>query len=95
MNRAIREQDERYMRTVLSLALRGSGKVSPNPLVGCVIVGPEGLRGWGYHSALGEPHAEAVAIDKAGSNADGATLYVNLVPCCHFGKTPQIGRAHV
>jgi diaminohydroxyphosphoribosylaminopyrimidine deaminase/5-amino-6-(5-phosphoribosylamino)uracil reductase len=88
MNKAIRDQDDRYMRMALSLAMRGSGKVSPNPMVGCVIAGHEGLRGWGYHSALGEPHAEVVAIDVAGPSANGATLYVNLEPCCHFGRTP-------
>lgn len=88
MLRNIREQDKRHMKTALSLALRGTGKVSPNPLVGCVIVGPDGVRGWGYHSALGEPHAEAVAIERAGDGAFGSTLYVNLEPCCHFGKTP-------
>ena len=88
MHRSIFEQDKRYMKTALSLALRGTGKVSPNPLVGCVIVGPDGVRGWGYHSALGEQHAEAVAIERAGDGAFGSTLYVNLEPCCHFGKTP-------
>lgn len=84
----ISERDKMYMKTALSLALRGEGKVSPNPMVGCVIVGTEGVKGWGYHSVLGEAHAEAVAIERAGAGAFGATLYVNLEPCCHFGKTP-------
>lgn len=88
MYKDIMDQDKRYMKTALSLALRGVGKVSPNPLVGCVIVGADGIMGWGYHSALGEPHAEAVAIERAGIDASGSTLYVNLEPCCHYGKTP-------
>lgn len=76
------------MRMALSLAMRGTGKVSPNPMVGCVVAGPEGVRGWGYHSAFGAPHAEAMALEMAGPGSSGATLYVNLEPCCHFGKTP-------
>lgn len=88
MPRNISEKDKRYMNMALSFALRGTGKVSPNPLVGCVIVGSDGVQGWGYHAALGEPHAEAVAIERAGDGAFGSTLYVNLEPCCHFGKTP-------
>ena len=58
MHRNVSELDKRYMKTALSLALRGTGKVSPNPLVGCVIVGAEGVCSWGFHSAIGEPHAE-------------------------------------
>ncbi|HOI80976.1 MAG: bifunctional diaminohydroxyphosphoribosylaminopyrimidine deaminase/5-amino-6-(5-phosphoribosylamino)uracil reductase RibD [Thermovirgaceae bacterium] len=80
--------DAYYMGAALSLALRGTGRVSPNPMVGCVIVGPEGVVGWGFHEGPGEPHAEAVALDRAGEKARGATLYVNLEPCCHQGRTP-------
>lgn len=85
---AITEQDRYYMRMALSLAMRGTGKVSPNPMVGCVVAGPEGVRGWGYHSALGAPHAEVMALEMAGTGSMDATLYVNLEPCCHFGRTP-------
>ncbi|HON33481.1 MAG TPA: bifunctional diaminohydroxyphosphoribosylaminopyrimidine deaminase/5-amino-6-(5-phosphoribosylamino)uracil reductase RibD [Synergistales bacterium] len=81
------KRDALNMRAVLSLALRGTGRVSPNPLVGCVIVGPGGLVGWGYHGEVGGPHAEAVALDRAGERARGATLYVNLEPCRHHGRT--------
>ncbi|MDO9508045.1 MAG: bifunctional diaminohydroxyphosphoribosylaminopyrimidine deaminase/5-amino-6-(5-phosphoribosylamino)uracil reductase RibD [Thermovirgaceae bacterium] len=88
MSKILKEMDKRHMRMALSLATRGTGKVSPNPMVGCVIVGPEGVSGWGYHSEFGGPHAEARALEMAGENAVGATLYVNLEPCLHFGKTP-------
>ncbi|HOR53829.1 MAG TPA: bifunctional diaminohydroxyphosphoribosylaminopyrimidine deaminase/5-amino-6-(5-phosphoribosylamino)uracil reductase RibD [Synergistales bacterium] len=82
------KRDALNMRAALSLALRGTGRVSPNPLVGCVIVGPGGLVGWGYHGEVGGPHAEAVALDRAGERARGATLFVNLEPCRHHGRTP-------
>ncbi|HAK40454.1 MAG TPA: bifunctional diaminohydroxyphosphoribosylaminopyrimidine deaminase/5-amino-6-(5-phosphoribosylamino)uracil reductase RibD [Synergistales bacterium] len=82
------KEDAYYMGAALSLALRGTGRVSPNPMVGCVIVGPEEIVGWGYHEGPGKPHAEAVALDRAGEKALGATLYVNLEPCCHQGRTP-------
>ena len=80
--------DKYFMSMALSMALRGTGAVSPNPLVGCVIVDDEGVAGWGYHSELGGPHAEVKAIAMAGTRARGSTLYVNLEPCCHFGRTP-------
>jgi len=85
---ADRQIDEFYMRMALSLAIRGTGGTSPNPLVGSVIVDESGICGWGYHSAPGYPHAEAEALSMAGKKAAGATLYVNLEPCSHFGKTP-------
>ncbi|MDR1482309.1 MAG: bifunctional diaminohydroxyphosphoribosylaminopyrimidine deaminase/5-amino-6-(5-phosphoribosylamino)uracil reductase RibD [Synergistaceae bacterium] len=87
-----RGEDEYYMRMALSLAMRGTGAVSPNPRVGCVIVDggrPGGeIVAWGYHRAYGAPHAEADALRRAGGQAPGCTVYVNLEPCCHEGKTP-------
>ena len=85
--------DERWMREALALAARGAGRVSPNPLVGCVLVkdGRAVARGW--HDRFGGPHAEAAALKAAGRRARGATAYVNLEPCCHFGKTPPCTRA--
>jgi diaminohydroxyphosphoribosylaminopyrimidine deaminase / 5-amino-6-(5-phosphoribosylamino)uracil reductase len=85
---ADRSIDEFYMRMALSLAMRGMGGASPNPLVGSVIVDESGITGWGFHSAPGFPHAEAEALAMAGEKAAGGTLYVNLEPCSHFGKTP-------
>ena len=83
-----------WMRRCLALAARGAGRVSPNPLVGAVLVGPGGnTLGEGYHAQYGGPHAEpralAAAEDKHGAEAlRAATLYVNLEPCSHHGKTP-------
>jgi diaminohydroxyphosphoribosylaminopyrimidine deaminase/5-amino-6-(5-phosphoribosylamino)uracil reductase len=88
---------DRYMRMALSFALRGTGAVSPNPRVGCVIV-DESVEGgrvvsWGYHRRYGGPHAEIEALRRAGEYARGCTAYVNLEPCCHSGKTPPCTEA--
>ena len=80
--------DEFYMREALRLAQRGRGFVNPNPMVGAVIVKNKRIIARGYHRASGMPHAEIEALKKAGKRAKGATLYANLEPCCHFGKTP-------
>jgi len=88
MRQPDRVADERYMRMAISLAERGTGFVSPNPRVGCVLVKDQSIVGWGYHRRCGGPHAEVEALKMAGSLADGATAYVNLEPCSHFGKTP-------
>ncbi len=80
--------DERYMKMALSLAMRGTGSVSPNPRVGAVVVRDGGVVGWGYHAAFGGPHAEVEALRRARGRAEGATVYVNLEPCSHYGKTP-------
>jgi diaminohydroxyphosphoribosylaminopyrimidine deaminase/5-amino-6-(5-phosphoribosylamino)uracil reductase len=85
------------MRMALSLAYRGTGNVSPNPLVGCVIVdyGVEGGRtvSCGYHRNYGGFHAEADALRKAKQPVAGCTVYVNLEPCCHTGNTPPCSDA--
>ena len=82
--------DEKYMRMCFSLAKKGSGKVSPNPMVGCVVLDKNGIQvSKGYHKKYGENHAERDALLKLKNNeAEGGTLYVNLEPCSHFGKTP-------
>lgn len=85
------EFDRVMMQRAFELAAKGKGYVSPNPLVGCVIVRDGEILGEGYHQNYGEPHAEANAIADAearGSNAHGADCYVTLEPCAHFGKRP-------
>ncbi len=83
-----KQQDEYFMRMALSLAMRGTGCVAPNPKVGCVIVQNDKSVGWGYHRRFGAPHAEIEALKMAKEAARGGTVYVNLEPCCHHGKTP-------
>lgn len=78
----------RFLRLALDLASRGAGQTFPNPMVGAVVVRGGRVVGRGYHTRAGAPHAEAVALAQAGRRARGATLYVNLEPCCHFGRTP-------
>lgn len=82
------EVDEYYMSQALHLARRGAGKVSPNPMVGAVIVRGGEIIGRGYHRYFGGKHAEIEAMEDAGGKVEGATMYVTLEPCCHFGKTP-------
>ncbi len=81
-------QDEQFMRMCLNLARKGLGHVSPNPLVGAIIVKNEKIIGKGYHKKFGGPHAEVNAIQYAKGSVNGATLYVNLEPCNYYGKTP-------
>jgi diaminohydroxyphosphoribosylaminopyrimidine deaminase / 5-amino-6-(5-phosphoribosylamino)uracil reductase len=81
-------EDERWMRRALALAARGLGETNPNPVVGCVVVKGGRVVGEGWHERAGGPHAEIVALERAGRAARGATLYVNLEPCAHFGRTP-------
>jgi len=76
------------MRRALRLARRGERWVSPNPMVGAVIVKENRIIGEGYHRKFGEAHAEVNALIQAGTGAEGATIYVTLEPCCHYGKTP-------
>lgn len=85
--------DVQYMQQALELARAGEGWVSPNPLVGCVIVNAGEVVGRGYHQRFGGPHAEVYALQEAGSRARGAVLYVNLEPCSHTGKTPPCADA--
>jgi diaminohydroxyphosphoribosylaminopyrimidine deaminase/5-amino-6-(5-phosphoribosylamino)uracil reductase len=85
--------DIRYMRRALALAKQGTGKTAPNPLVGCVIVNNGKIVGEGYHEYFGGPHAEVNALAAAGRRAAGATLYVTLEPCNHWGKTPPCADA--
>jgi len=82
------KDEERWMRRALRLAQKGRGRTSPNPMVGAVLVKEGRVVGEGYHSKAGEAHAEIVALQEAGDRARGATLYLNLEPCAHFGKTP-------
>ncbi len=80
--------DEFYMQRALRHAERGRGRTTPNPMVGAVVVSPDGVVvGTGYHEAAGRPHAEVMALDAAGGRARGSTLYTTLEPCCHWGRT--------
>jgi diaminohydroxyphosphoribosylaminopyrimidine deaminase / 5-amino-6-(5-phosphoribosylamino)uracil reductase len=79
---------EAYMHMALELAANGAGYVSPNPMVGAVVVKDGRVVGRGYHQAVGGPHAEVNAIDDAGDKAQGATIFVTLEPCNHHGRTP-------
>ncbi len=82
------DDDRRFMAEVLALAEKGAGRTSPNPLVGAVVVKDGRIIARAYHQRAGGPHAEVTALRTAGSQAVGSTLYVNLEPCCHYGKTP-------
>lgn len=88
--RRITNTDKKYIRKCLQLASKGFGKVSPNPMVGCVIVYHDEIIACGYHEKFGEAHAEVNAIRqvKDVSLLKEATVYVSLEPCSHFGKTP-------
>ena len=80
--------DEQYMQRALELALQAEGDTSPNPMVGCVIVADDGsIVGEGYHHKAGQPHAEVNALAEAKNLAQGATAYVTLEPCAHYGRT--------
>jgi len=79
---------KKYMEIAINLAEKGKGYVSPNPLVGCIIVKRGKIVGKGYHKKYGEDHAEVDAIKSAGKKANNATMYINLEPCSHWGKTP-------
>lgn len=89
------KQDEIYMQRALELALMAQGRTSPNPIVGAVIVRDGQVVGEGYHHRAGTPHAEINALKDAGDLARGATLYVTLEPCSHYGKTPPCANALV
>ncbi|MEX0270956.1 bifunctional diaminohydroxyphosphoribosylaminopyrimidine deaminase/5-amino-6-(5-phosphoribosylamino)uracil reductase RibD [Leptolyngbyaceae cyanobacterium UHCC 1019] len=81
------------MQRCVILARQAAGKTAPNPLVGCVIVQDGEIVGEGFHPKAGDPHAEVFALRQAGDRAKGATLYVNLEPCNHHGRTPPCSDA--
>lgn len=83
------------MQRCLTLAHRALGRTAPNPLVGCVIVRDGQIVGEGFHPSAGQPHAEVFALQAAGEQARGATLFVNLEPCNHYGRTPPCTEAIV
>lgn len=85
--------DRAMMQRCLSLARRALGRTAPNPLVGAVVVRDGEIVGEGFHPAAGQPHAEVFALRAAGERAVGATLYVNLEPCNHYGRTPPCAAA--
>jgi diaminohydroxyphosphoribosylaminopyrimidine deaminase/5-amino-6-(5-phosphoribosylamino)uracil reductase len=87
--------DRAMMARALELARRGRGRVSPNPLVGAVVVKGGRVAGRGFHERFGGPHAEVRALEEAGPDARGATMYVTLEPCCTWGKTPPCTEAIV
>jgi len=98
-----REKDEYYMKLAIDLAKKGVGAVNPNPLVGAIIVKDDRIIGRGYHKKYGDLHAERNAIKNYGERMkieaenfpkiQGATMYVTLEPCCHYGKTPPCTEA--
>jgi len=89
-------KEENYINRCIELAKKGAGMVSPNPLAGCVLVKGNKIIGEGYHKKSGGPHAEINAIrnaERSGYSTEGADLYINLEPCCHYGKTPPCTEA--
>ncbi|WP_407308825.1 bifunctional diaminohydroxyphosphoribosylaminopyrimidine deaminase/5-amino-6-(5-phosphoribosylamino)uracil reductase RibD [Desulfosporosinus sp. SB140] len=90
---SLKLDDEKFMRKALELASQAMGRTSPNPIVGCVIVKNSQIVGEGYHQKAGTPHAEVHALEKAQDRALGATAYVTLEPCSHFGRTPPCADA--
>lgn len=86
-------KDEKYMGVALKLARRGIGSVEPNPAVGAVIVKDNQVIGRGWHKKFGGPHAEINALKNCKKSPRGATMYVTLEPCCHYGKTPPCTKA--
>jgi diaminohydroxyphosphoribosylaminopyrimidine deaminase/5-amino-6-(5-phosphoribosylamino)uracil reductase len=83
-------REETFMKRAFELASRGQGYVSPNPMVGCVIVYDDKIIGEGWHQKYGEAHAEVNAVEAVVDKEmlKESTVYVNLEPCSHFGKTP-------
>jgi diaminohydroxyphosphoribosylaminopyrimidine deaminase/5-amino-6-(5-phosphoribosylamino)uracil reductase len=85
--------DREMMHQCLALACCALGQTAPNPLVGAIIVQTDRIVGRGFHPGAGHPHAEVLALREAGEMAKGATLYVNLEPCSHYGRTPPCSEA--
>lgn len=92
---AFTDVDRDMMQRCLSLARKALGRTAPNPLVGSVIVKGGQIVGEGFHPGAGQPHAEVFALKAAGDRAQGATIYVNLEPCNHYGRTPPCSEALV
>lgn len=88
-------QDVAFMQLALDLAKQGEFTTTPNPSVGCVLVKDSKVVGKGFHAKAGEPHAEVMALREAGEKARGATAYVTLEPCSHFGRTPPCAKGLV
>src|ERR1700726_1934433 len=87
------DSDAAFMDRALELAAQGVALTSPNPMVGAVLVRKGNIVGEGFHTYDGMRHAEIIALEAAGENARGATLYINLEPCCHTGRTGPCTRA--
>jgi diaminohydroxyphosphoribosylaminopyrimidine deaminase / 5-amino-6-(5-phosphoribosylamino)uracil reductase len=87
------ERHLRFLSACLDLARMSEGDTSPNPMVGAILVNGDRILGQGYHRRAGDPHAEVEALTSAGAEARGATLYVNLEPCVHHGRTPPCADA--
>jgi diaminohydroxyphosphoribosylaminopyrimidine deaminase/5-amino-6-(5-phosphoribosylamino)uracil reductase len=92
-SRAGKHADRRFMQLALALGRRGQGRTWPNPAVGAVVVKDGVIIGRGWTQPGGRPHAEPEALRRAGEAARGATLYVTLEPCSHFGKSPPCADA--
>ena len=88
MENTLTPQDRNYLHQAVELGRGGWGHVHPNPMVGCVLVRDSTVVGQGWHQEVGGPHAEIHALTEAGRRAEGATAYVSLEPCSHFGRTP-------
>ncbi|MCI0732732.1 MAG: bifunctional diaminohydroxyphosphoribosylaminopyrimidine deaminase/5-amino-6-(5-phosphoribosylamino)uracil reductase RibD, partial [Methylococcaceae bacterium] len=88
MTPGLSQTDDRYMVRALQLARKGLLTADPNPCVGSLVVRDDRIVGEGWHRRAGGAHAEIEALQMAGDEARGATVYVTLEPCCHYGKTP-------
>jgi len=93
MSSPLSDQDRAFLARAVHIAERGRGFVHPNPVAGCVLVREGAVVGEGFHGEYGGAHAEVNALKQAGSRAGGATAYVSLEPCAHFGKTPPCSAA--
>lgn len=89
----MKAEDTQYMKMAIELALKGMGRVNPNPLVGAVVVKDGRIIGQGYHQQYGSPHAERNALASCTESPEGVTIYVTLEPCCHHGKNPPCTEA--
>ena len=95
LSQAAMPQDQLWMQRAIELARLGQYATKPNPNVGCIIVQDQQLVGEGFHPQAGQPHAEVFALRQAGEHARGATAYVTLEPCAHYGRTPPCAKALV